>query len=86
MNKAQLKYKRETGNCYYKSIETRLVVDALDMRCFEGWKQEDIINAIDSETPSWGVLVSELPKEYDDSTNIFLPTPEYVQWLEEQII
>jgi len=85
MNNAQLKYKRETGNCHYMHIEPRIVVDAIDIRLFDGWTYKDIVNAIDSEIPSWGILIEELPREYDDNTDVFLPTPEYIEWLESQI-
>jgi len=86
MNTAQQKYKRDTGNCYYKSIESRLMVDMLDTRLFDGWTYDEIIKAVDDEESTWAISIGELPIEYQGYGDAYIPTPEYIKWLEEQIV
>lgn len=81
------KFKAETGQCAFIEIESDLLMLSLDGSEFEGMAGIEIRDSLKYDfykNAGWGVFSNKLPEEYkQDNENIIIPSPDYVEWLEE---
>jgi len=81
------KFKAETGQSAFLEIESDLLMLSLDGSEFEGMAGIEIRDSLKhdfNKYAGWGVFSNKLPEEYkQDNENIIIPSPDYVEWLEE---
>lgn len=81
------KFKAETGQSAFIEIESDLLMLSLDGSEFEGMAGIEIRDSLKYDfhkNAGWGVFSNKLPEEYkQDNENIIIPSPDYVEWLEE---
>lgn len=84
----ELAYKAETGNSAFIEKESKHLTESIDATMLSDMSKSEIIDLIKydyDKTSSWGLFISELPKEYRDGNDLKIYDPEYVQWLENKI-
>lgn len=84
----KLRYKADTGESPYLSIESQSIIGELDPRIFEDYSKPEIIELLDYDlryNSKWGIYVDQLPNEYNDGEDVSIYSPEYVRWLEDQL-
>ena len=81
------KFKADTGQCAFIEIESNLLIPSIDGSEFEGMTGIEIRDSLKydfNKYAAWGVFSNKLPEEYkQDNENIIIPSPNYVEWLEE---
>ena len=84
----KIQYKSETGESPIFELESQHLTESLDGVGFEGMSGREIIDALQYDfkrNAHWGVFISDLPGEYQESNDLKIYTPEYVQWLESKV-
>ena len=84
----KIQYKSETGESPIFELESQHLTESLDGIVFEGMSGREIIDALQydfKQNAHWGVFISDLPGEYQESKDLKIYTPEYVQWLESKV-
>lgn len=87
--KLQQQYKADTGNSCFQFIESSHLTRSMSGVEFDGMTAKEIKSHLDydvSKNAKWGLFVDQLPDEYQMNEDIFLITPQYVEWLEEKVI
>lgn len=90
MNKdTERMYKAETGNTAIIEIESDYLIPQLDYRVLQENTKDEIIDILkyDSDhNADWGIFTKDIPDGYLDNSDLVIPTPEYVAWLESKLL
>lgn len=87
MNTIQMRYKADTGNSPILVLDSNWLVDVIDDDNLKRKSASEIRIELQSQEPIWAIDIEDLPIEYNSGDNESrIPTPEYVQWLEEKVI
>ena len=81
-------YKSETGESPIFELESKHLTESMEGREFDGMTASEIKDALSFDcrkNAHWGIFISDLPQEYQDSNDFKVYTPEYVQWLESRL-
>ena len=87
-SKTEIKYKSETGKTAYNEIETKHLTRSMDGVEFIGMTGKEICDTLAfdyNNNANWGIFISELPNKYIFQGDVKIYSPEYVEWLENQI-
>ena len=83
----RIEFKSQTGSASHCTADIYHMVEEYDTYVFkyEEFDANQIIDMINSETPDLAVKIEDVPYEKNTEMQLVLPTPEYVQWLEEKV-
>ena len=87
MKDIQLKYKRETGKSHIPySIEAEPMVEPYNAHVMSKLSKRDILLYMVGDKGHFSVKLENIPNEFvSDDCYLDLVSPEYVEWLEEQL-
>ena len=88
MKAIELKYKAETGCDPFFEIETDWITKSFDSVAMEGMSGDGIRELIDYDcehNAGWGIFLNQVPEKYQECDNVNFYTPEYVEWLENEV-
>lgn len=83
------RYKADTGESAYLNIESSPVTTGIDYIIFRNMSKSQIISALEydlNHNTKWGIHIEQLPTEFHDGDDLSIYTPEYVRWLEDQLL